>query len=127
MALLVQNTEGLKLLLNVPNIDVNHVDNLGHSLLHWAVDHTLYSDNIEGLKLMLNHPSSTVLTLNRKNKDGETPVMFAVRWKRLKYVEMLAADPRVDLDTTDKEGRSLEEVTRWFFFLNSQYNAFIFF
>ena len=28
---------------------------------------------------------------------------------------LLAADPRVDLDVTDREGKSLEEMTRWLF------------
>ena len=70
----------------------------------------MYKDNIEGLKLVLSHPSLTALTLNQKDNDnGYTPVMLAVRKNRLKHVEVLAADPRVDLDTTDKEGRSLEE------------------
>ena len=30
---------------------------------------------------------------------------------------MLVADPRVDLDTTDRQGRSLEEVGGWVFLL----------
>ena len=72
----------------------------------------MYGSDIEELKLLLSHPSLTSLTLNEKDNDnGDTPVMLAVRWNRLKHLELLAADPRVDLDTTDNEGRSLEEVT----------------
>ena len=71
----------------------------------------VYGDNIEGLKLVLSHPSLTSLTLNMKDNDyGDTPVMLAVVWNRLEHLEVLAADHRVDLDTTDKEGKSLEEV-----------------
>jgi len=104
-----ENIEALKLLLNAPNIDVNIVTNNGKSALHCAV----YSNSIEGLKLLLSHPSLTALTLNQKDNDnGYTPVMLAVRKNRLKHVEVLAADPRVDLDTTDKKGRSLEKVAR---------------
>ena len=36
--------------------------------------------------------------------------MWAVRLNKLEHLALLAADPRVDLETTDKEGRSLEEV-----------------
>ena len=76
----------------------------------------VYENNIEVLKLLLSHPSLTALTLNQKNKwDGATPVMLAVisnKWNNgiMEHLKLLVADPRVDLDTTDKEGRSLEEV-----------------
>jgi len=114
------NIEALKLLLNVPNIDVNIVDNNGCSAVHAAVAKTLIATkhcpceekHIEGLKLLLSHPSLTALTLNMKDKHyGETPVMLAMKLKgyrsRQVVVEVLVADPRVDLDTTDREGRSL--------------------
>lgn len=116
-----KNNEALKLLLNTPSIDVNIVDKRGRSAVYWAVD----GDNIECLKLLLSHPSLTAPTLNMKTKYygygdyGYTPVMLAVRMNRLKHLELLVADPRVDLDTIDKEGRSLEEVARWLFLLHS--------
>jgi len=125
------NIEALKLLLGHPLIDVNSVVNSGRgaaendelklldvtgidfnsgsSAVWWAVD----ENNIEVLKLLLSHPSLTALTLNQKGKRyGVTPVMLAVRWNSLEILAMLAADPRVDVDTTDREGRSLEEVAR---------------
>ena len=98
--------EALKLLLNVPNIDVNIVTSHGWSAMHSAV----WNNNIEGLKLLLSHPSLTSLTLNQKDKCSGHHWMLAVVWNRLEHLEVLAADPRVDLDTTDEEGRSLEEV-----------------
>ena len=126
-----ENIEAVKLLLNAPNIDVNILDNNGASAVHLAVykenvydwDWTVHRDaqctghSIEGLKLLLSHPSLTSLTLNMKGRGhyGYTPVMWAVVWNRLKHVEVLVADPRVDLDTTDNEGKSLEEVARWLF------------
>ena len=105
-----QNNEALKLLLNVPNIDVNIVDNHRWSAVHVAAAER----NIEALKLLLRHPSLTALTLNQKGKcQGATPVMVAALLSnRLEQLELLATDPRVDLDTTDQEGRSLEEVLR---------------
>merc|ERR1719234_1289093 len=108
-----KNDEGLKLLLEVPKIDVNIVNNIGWSAVHVAVIH----NNIEGLKLLLSHPSLTAQTLNQKDADMVvTPVMLALaislsraRRKRWEHLEVLVADPRVDLDTTDRQGRSLEE------------------
>ena len=88
---------------------MNIVEKSGCGVVHWAVD----IDNIEGLKLLLSHPSLTALTLNQKDKEhGITPVMLAVISNKLEHLELLAADLRVDLDTTDEYGRSLEEVAR---------------
>jgi len=86
----------VELLLKTPNIDVNIVNNYGHTALHCAV----IVNNIEGLKLLHSHPSLTALTLNQKDKNfGATPVMWAVRSGELEQLALLAADPRVDLDT----------------------------
>jgi len=108
-----RNIGGLKLLLNVPTIDLTIVDPYcGFNVVHWTVD-KFYS--IEGLKLVLSHPSLTALTLNQKdNHYGCSPVMLAVKQhrSRLEHLEVLVADPRVDLDTTDREGRSLKKAAR---------------
>ena len=89
------------------SIDVNILNRFGESAAHTAVE----ENNIEGLNLLLSHPNLTALTLNMKdNYFGNTPVMRAVMRNRLEHLEVLVADPRVDLDTTDNEGRSLEEV-----------------
>jgi len=112
-----KNSEALKVLLEVPTIDVNTVDNTGENAVHWALN----SERFEGLKLLLCHPSVTALTLNQKDECfGDTPVMRAVKGNTLKYLEVLVADPRVDLDTIDKKGRSLKKVARWLF-LDSQH------
>ena len=77
----------------------------------------MFFKRIEGLKLLLSHPRLTNLSINKKDIDGNTPVMLAVKQARYpvtylgnRYLEVLAADLRVDLDATDNEGRSLEEV-----------------
>ena len=45
---------------------------------------------------------------------GLTPVMLALTRERWEHLALLAADPRVDLNATDREGRSLEEIwPRW--------------
>ena len=101
--------DALELLLSHTNINVNIVDNDGESAVHHAVD----ENNIEALKLLLNHPGLTALTLNQKdNKFGEAPVMRAVDEEKRECLELLAADLRVDLDTTDANGWSLEDLAR---------------
>ena len=119
-----KNNEALKLLLKVPTIDVNIVNDGGESAVHRAVIH----NNIEGLKMLLRarQPSLTALTLNQKdNRYGATPLMRAVRLicSSMGQMELLFADLRVDLDTTDQEGRSLEEVARWNFLVAILFNS----
>ena len=97
--------DALELLLSHTNIDVNIVGNDGESVVHHAVD----KNNIEALKLLLNHPGLTALTLNQKdNKFGEAPVMRAVDEEKRECLELLAADLRVDLDTTNTWGNDLD-------------------
>jgi len=104
-AVRLKHNSVVALLLNTPNWKSED----GWSALHSAVNW----ENIDGLKLLLSHPSITALIINQKdNYHGRTPVMLAVKQNRLKHLEVLAADPRVDLDTTDKKGRSLEKVAR---------------
>ena len=87
-----------------------------------AVHRAVYKDNFEGLKLLLSHPSLTALTLNQKDEwYGATPVMWAVIKNQLELLAVLVAEMRVNLDTTDLEGRSLEEVARWPFQHSQQY------
>ena len=119
------NNEALKLLLNVPSIDVNMLNKLdGGSAVHVAVK----TNNIEALKLLLSHPSLTALTLNQKQvvhsetctltlnmkfkEKSASPVMQAVMRNSWEQLALLAADPRVDLDTTDWRGRSLDDMAR---------------
>ena len=94
------------MLLDVPSIDVNSVDNDGQSvvyraaaqnnikglkllLCHPKIDVNIVDikgmsalhwaglqANIDGLMLLLSHPSLTALTLNQKYKNGDTPVHY---------------------------------------------------
>ena len=102
-------------MLSAPNIDVNILNNRNERALDLAV----IINNVEVLKPLLSHPSLTTLTLNHKDKlEHSTPVMLAVKMNKLEQLEVLTADLRVDLDTFDKEGRSLEEVAGWVFLLS---------
>ena len=104
-----KNNELLKLLLDLPNIDVNIVSNKGGSAVYWAVEKYSYA----ALYLLLNHPDLTSHTLNLKMGTlvkKNTPVMLAVKRNAQDCLELLVDDLRVDLDTTDRYGRSLEEM-----------------
>ena len=102
------NIEKLKLLLAVPGVDVNIQDEDGETAVHFAAR----ENNTEALKLLINHTSSSALILNQKYKQGRTPAMLAVLLNQLEAVAILCADPRVDLDTTDNKGQSLEDRAR---------------
>ena len=114
------NIEGLKLLLSVPNISLNIVINKLNNGLRSVVHVAVERNNIEALKLLLSHPNLTSGLNERENYEGLTPVMLALRIRRLKHLALLAAHPRIDLDIPqDRRGRTLVEVARWTFLLNS--------
>jgi ankyrin repeat protein len=88
-------------------IDVDCQDNGGNTALHYCF---IRSDNLRGLQLLLAHPG--LASLNTKNRDGRTPLMLAVVMGQVQCVAELVRVPGVDLGTTDREGRSLEEMAR---------------
>ena len=84
---------------------------------HYYAKYEIYAKKIFWWRIPLSHPRLTNLSINTKDIDGNTPVMLAMKQGDYpvtslgnRYLEVLAADLRVDLDTTDNEGRSLEEV-----------------
>ena len=99
----------LKLLLVAPNIDVNI------EAMMVEVHRAVCGNNIERFKTSgfcsTNQPRLAALVRTRR---GNRPVMVAVL-KLNTCLALLAVDLRVDLDLTDKEGRSLEERTPRYF------------
>ena len=93
----------VKLLLEQPTLDLNWADSDGETALHEAA----YYDNAEGVKLMLADPRLN--THNHKNNIGGTPVMVAIVFGKVNVLRELVAHPKVDLDTRDDLGRSLED------------------
>ena len=49
---------------------------------------------------------------NIKNNNGDSALMHVVKHNKVKFLEILLADPRVDLSTRDNYRRSEEEVKR---------------
>ena len=108
------NIEGLKLLLNHPGLTaltLNHkvpgfrLPDSGNTPVMLAVT-TNGTQNFWD-PLVWNH-----------GYHIRDPLTRGIRRNQLEeQLEVLAADPRVDLDTTDEKGRSLEEAARWIFLL----------
>ena len=98
----------VKLLLEQPTLDLNLTDRDGWTALHFAASH----DNVAAVKLLLADPRLN--THNHKDimSTGYTPVMTAMVNKNVDALRELVAHPRVDLDTRDMLGRSLEDVAR---------------
>ena len=98
----------VKLLLEQPTLDLNLTDRDGWTALHFAASH----DNVAAVKLLLADPRLN--THNHKDimSTGYTPVMTAMVNKNVDALRELVAHPRVDLDTRDMLGRSLEDVSR---------------
>ena len=96
----------VKLLLEQSTVDLNCTDSKGWT----ALQHAAYSDNVEGVRLLLADPRLT--TANHKSDSDGTPVMQAMLYECKEALCELVAHPSVDLDTTDGEGKSLEELAR---------------
>ena len=96
-------------LLQDPRIDVNKADNTQMTPLHLATKRltspleTYQAEYKNCLKLLLR---SRRVDVNLKNKDGVTPLFWAVRENHPKTVKLLVAFERVDINITDNRGRT---------------------
>ena len=107
LALMHTQNSIVKLLLEQPTLDLNCTDIYGETGLHIAATY----NNVEGLQLLLSDPRLN--TANHKNDAIRTPVMYAMYYNSVNALRELVVHPSVNLDTTDEEGRSLEEAARW--------------
>ena len=136
----VANQEGLEALLAQPEIDVNQVDGLGKSPLHWAVTVANHEgmeallarpeidinqvdghgksalhwavtvDNHKGLEALLAQQDLT--GINQRNFGGRSPIMHSVCYNTVNCFNLLLANPKVDLDTRENCTRGPQEVLR---------------
>ena len=51
---------------------------------------------------------------NIPDKNGDTPILAAIKSNKIEIVRLLMKCPRVDLKIKDKNGSSLEDLARWF-------------
>jgi ankyrin repeat protein len=93
-----QNILDIRLLLEVPGIEVNKQDNEGFTPLMIACG---MFDRVEVVERLLAHPS---IDVNVKSRVGVTALMIACNsYKRLNIVEMLVKHPAINVNTQNKE------------------------
>ena len=93
-------------MLEEATTDLNCSDSCGQTALHFAAE----NDNVEAVQLIL--ADQRLQTVNQKNIYGLTPVMLAVMHNNVNTLRLFVANPRVDLDTVDGLGKTLEEISR---------------
>ena len=98
------NEAAVELLLQQPGRDVNLVDEVGYTALHFAANR----GHLGVVRRLLEHPSLTCL--NVRNSYGNTALMLALRNNHLKCVELLAEQEGVDMDTRKTKKLSLDEL-----------------
>ena len=75
-----------------------------------ALHYACYNGRVGMVRQLASHPRQG--SLNSKDSDGYTAIMDAVRKGLAECVLALGRVARVELDTRDGEGRSLEEMAR---------------
>ena len=91
------NEAAVELLLQQPDLDVNLMDSVGYTALHFASS----SGQLGVVGRLLEHPSLTCL--NARNSYGSTALMMALMNNHLKCVELLAEQEGVDMDTRKRK------------------------
>jgi ankyrin repeat protein len=94
---------GIRLIeFHCPNFNPNLCTDSYSHCLHYAVDHPSpeFSDS-DGFAVLLSLKN---LDINVVNSDGQTPLIRATIAGRRWMVEMLASDPRCDLNCYSREG-----------------------
>ena len=82
-------------------LNVNAADHEGRSPAH-VVAFNSYTD---ALKVLIGTSGNSFLHLNSRDKEGATPLHYAVVAGHLEIVSLLA-DSGADLDATDSSGRT---------------------
>ena len=102
----------LQIILSVPEpqLDLSVTSPDGRNIAQIAVEEN-EGDNQRCLEL-LSADRRVDQYWNVKNPDGDSPVMFCLKTKRITMATTLLANPSVDLDTVDSEGRHLEDIAR---------------
>lgn len=81
-----------------------HTDAKGNTLLHTVSDEKV-------LSTLLNHPD-VLVNVNQPNKRGMTALMAHAKYARLKAIEVLCKDPRIDFAPTDNKGMNVFDIAR---------------
>lgn len=90
--------DAVRLLLKVPGIDVNAVNNIGQTSLHWAC----YNGHTDVVKQLLKEPGINVNIID--NHSQSTPLHFACSHGHTDVVKQLLKVPEINVAIGDKHG-----------------------
>ena len=86
----------------------------------------LWGENVTCLETLLSRAPDTSEEWNVPNTlNRDTPIMYAVKYREREVVEMLARDPRVDLDVVDIFGQHVEDIDRLLFPVRIFFETFL--
>ena len=91
------NPEIVKLLINIPGININDTDENNRSAIFTAVQ----GGHIECLKLLLTKPE---VDTNLASNEGVTPLMVATTNKHLECLRILLTSPKTDVNKAGYDG-----------------------
>ena len=98
MAAVIKNHNSIvKLLLDQPGVDVNVRNVLGRTALHCAA----WSNNAEGARMLLLHHrdfDSAIISANVMDNEGDTALMYALRFRHEEVLRELIKHQCVSLD-----------------------------
>merc|ERR1712083_180922 len=96
-------------LLDHPGIQLGKGDRDGMTALHWAC----LDNRVSIVQLFCRDSRCGPGIVNKKNRDGDTPLMISVSWGILDIVKELDIEG-ADFFTKDSDGDTLIEVARMF-------------
>ena len=88
----------VQVLLYHPQIEINELDSLGGSALHFAA----WANNHEAARMLLLHPGMG--SANSMTNNGNTAVMRAIMRKNKEVLRELVSHSHIILDVGDLEG-----------------------
>ena len=84
----IEKQSGVKKILDRHNVGIDDTDKIGRNALHWCAWH---GRNVKMFELLLLHRSYTQKALNRKDKQGHTPLDYAILFNRSKMKNEIVA------------------------------------
>merc|ERR1719233_1541448 len=97
----------MRILLKHPGIELGKSCNTGYTALHEACN----LGSVDVVQLLCQDSRCCPAIVNKKDRNGNTPLMIAVLCGDLDIVKKLDIEG-TDFLTTDRQGRSLMEVAR---------------
>ena len=111
----------LEILLTMPDIEMNSFNKAGKGIAEIAIECTRKADfkgkagpeSSDKIKCIEMLSKDTRVDWNNKNENGETPVVRILKENQVEIGKILLQTPGVDLDITDKDGLTLEQIARY--------------